>query len=304
MNFEDHEIWNRPVPDVEAGEGVQPPANETVLPTTGRLYSSAGAPAHPDAIVALPNHTRGFVSVAERPEAPSVAATPATPIPPALDQPRVEPVPRISDPAIAEVLAPPPAPTPEPELADAFAWARDAESETDAQTEDPFKDWYAEPAQPAQITSDEPVKTGLAAQQLTDAALRARTQLQDLGDYVSSSSFTPRAYVLVSIIATTIAGLANVWIGGAIGMPFGVVLLLSTSVSAWKLQPSDRWIGWVMPAYIAIAAILIAGQFGSSAPGLNVIGQVLLVATTLISIAPWLAAATAIGAVLPRLRKR
>lgn len=316
MNFDDHEIWNRPVPETSAPQQSESPVTEPAPTSSGRLYASAGAPAHPDAIVALPNHTRSFVSVAELPEPTAEPSTPSAPASSATASPTPEPptppvqprpvAPIINDPAIAEVLAPADAPQQSNAAADAsdvFAWAKDIEVNTDS--DDPFKDWYADPQPVAELpaTPPAPAKTGLAAQQLTDAALRARTQLQDLGDYVQASAFTPRAYFLISFIITSAVGIVDVLIGGTVGMLFGIALLGSTSFSAWKLQPNDRWIGWVMPAYVAIAAILVAGQFGNSAPGFNLIGQGLLVGTTLISIAPWLAGATAIGAALPRLRK-
>ena len=65
-----------------------------------------------------------------------------------------------------------------------------------------------------------------------------------------------------------------------------------------RMRPTD------CPAYIAIAAILVGGQFADGAPGFSIVGQVLLVGTTLITIAPWLAIATVIGVLLPRVRKR
>ena len=312
MNFDDHEIWNRPVPETSAPEASESPVTEPAPAASGRLYASAGAPAHPDAIVALPHHTRSFVSVAELPEptvepsTPSANApfTPEPPTPPVQPRPAA---PIINDPAIAEVLAPADAPQPTEDVvedSDVFAWAKNVDINTES--DDPFKDWYADPKPVTEppATPPAPAKTGLAAQQLTDAALRARTQLQDLGDYVQASAFTPRAYFLISFIITSAVGIVDVLIGGRVGTVFGIALLGSTTFSAWKLQPTDRWIGWVMPAYVAIAAILVAGQFGTSAPGFNLIGQGLLVGTTLISIAPWLAGATALGAALPRLRKR
>jgi hypothetical protein len=48
-----------------------------------------------------------------------------------------------------------------------------------------------------------------------------------------------------------------------------------------------------------MAAILVAGQFTSNAPGASPMGQLLLVVTGLIALAPWLAVASVIGAVLP-----
>ena len=89
-----------------------------------------------------------------------------------------------------------------------------------------------------------------------------------------------------------------------LGLPFGVALVASTTFGAFKLERDDVWVGWVMPAYIAIAAILVGGQFADGAPGFSIVGQVLLVGTTLITIAPWLAIATVIGVLLPRVRKR
>lgn len=293
MQFEDHEIWSRPVPEGAAPKESEPASEPTVAPvTSGRLYASSGAPAHPDAIVALPHHTRSFVSVAELPEAP-VAEVAATPAPQA---------PIINDPAIAEVLAPPvAAPVAPDEEPPSFDWAKSIEVKADPL--DAFKDWFNDDAPAAPAPVPQPVKTGLAAQQLTDAATRARTQLQDLGEIVTSGSYTLRKYAVVSFAITTAVALIDVFLGGTLGIMFGVALVASTAFAAFKLDVADRWAGWVMPAYVAIAAILVAGQFGSGAPGFSIIGQILLVGTTLISIAPWLAVATAIGAVLPRFKR-
>lgn len=296
MTFDDHEIWNRPVPDSRGDTAPEPAAP---APNTGRLYASAGAPAHPDAIVALPQHTRSFVSVAELPEsvaAPEVVTTSAAPAPAA------PPAPIINDPAIAEVLA-----TPAPAAADveeqpSFDWAENIEVK--AEPLEQFKDWFADPVATPAPAPAEPVKTGLASQQLTDAALRARTQLADLGDRVSGGEFDIRRYTLIAVAVTAVVGVADAVLGGTIGWLFGVALVASTAFGAFKLRSEDAWIGWVMPAYVAIVAILVAGQFGSAGPGFDIVGQILLIGTTLISVAPWLAAATVIGVVMPRLRKR
>lgn len=305
MTFDDHEIWNRPVQD-RSDEGAAE-AQQAPAPNVGRLYASSGAPAHPDAIVALPQHTRSFVSVAELPEsvpAPDVAPAAVTP-PPVVAPAPSAPAPIINDPAIAEVLA-----TPAPAAADleeqpSFEWAENIEVK--AEPLDEFKDWFADPVEttsaPAAPTPP-PVKTGLAAQQLTDAATRARTQLADLGERVGGGDFDIRRYSLIAIVATAVVGIADAVLGGTIGWLFGLALVASTSFGAFKLRSEDAWVGWVMPAYVAIAAILIAGQFGSAGPGFDIVGQILLVGTTLISVAPWLAAATVIGVALPRFRKR
>ena len=310
MEFDEHEIWNRPVTPPTAEP--EPAPEATVAPQSGggRLYASAGAAAHPDAIVALPHHTRSFVSVAELPEPPlptsepaAITAEPVVPTPAPV-------APIINDPAIADILAPvTPQSTTDDEQPPSFDWAKSIEVQADPL--DAFKDWFAEPASdttapevPASTTVAAPVKTGLAAQQLTDAALRARTQLQDLGEVMTSGNFSLRKYSAITIVITTVLGLVDVFLGGTFGMIFGVGLVGSTAFAAFQLDAKDRWAGWVMPAYVAIAAILVAGQFSSGAPGFNPVGQVLLVGTTLISIAPWLAVATAIGAAIPRIRKR
>ena len=305
MTFDDHEIWKRPVQDRSDEAAAE--AQHAPAPNLGRLYASSGAPAHPDAIVALPNHTRSFVSVAELPEsvpAPDIAAAPVTP-PPVASTPPTAPAPIINDPAIAEVLATPaPAPA-DVEEQPSFEWAENIEVKAEPLAE--FKDWFADPvdttAAPA-APAQPPVKTGLAAQQLTDAATRARTQLADFGERVGGGEFDIRRYTLIAILATAVVGIADAVLGGTIGWLFGVALVASTAFGAFKLRSEDAWVGWVMPAYIAIAAILVAGQFGSAGPGFDIVGQILLIGTTLISIAPWLAAATVIGVVLPRFRKR
>lgn len=317
MNFEDHEIWNRPVPD--AGTGEQPVVERTAAPvSSGRLYASAGAPAHPDAIVALPHHTRTFVSVAELPEEPIVEppaqsaelAASAEAAQPAPSAPMAPPAPIINDPAIAEVLAPPTAavmPTSAPaEEPPSFDWAKSIEVKPEPL--DAFKDWFADDA-PATASvpaaAPDPVKTGLAAQQLTDAATRARTQLQDLGGLVTASGdFDLRKYSLIAFAVTAVVAVVDAFLGGTLGLLFGIGLVASTAFGAFKLRDTDRWAGWVMPAYVAIAAILVAGPFTSGSAGFSIVGQILLVGTTLISVAPWLAAATAIGALAPRFRKR
>lgn len=297
MTFDDHEIWNRPVPD-SLDEAV--PAPTAPAPNTGRLYASAGAPAHPDAIVALPQHTRSFVSVAELPESVPASAEPVVEVAAEpVAAPPTPPAPIINDPAIAEVLA-----TPAPAAADieeqpSFEWAENIEVK--AEPLDQFKDWFADPVE---TPAPAPVKTGLAAQHLTDAATRARTQLSDIGDRVTAERVDIRRYTLIAVVATAVVGVADAFLGGTIGWMFGIALVASTTFGAFNLRSEDAWIGWVMPAYVAIAAILVAGQFGSARPGFDIVGQILLVGTTLISVAPWLAAATVLGLVIPRVRKR
>lgn len=301
MTFDEHEIWNRSIQERSAEDASD--AARTPAPNIGRLYASAGAPAHPDAIVALPHHTRSFVSVAELPEsAPQAAASP-TPPPPATP-PAASPAPIINDPAIAEMLSPAVPTATEEEPPPSFEWAENIEVK--AEPLDQFKDWFADPIETTTPPTppQTPLKTGLAAQQLTDAATRARTQLADLGDRVTGSAFDIRRYTLLATVVTAAVGIADALLGGTIGWLFGVALVVSTAFGAVKLASEDAWIGWVMPAYVAIAAILIAGQFGSAGPGLDVVGQILLIGTTLIAIAPWLAAATIIGMAIPRLRRR
>lgn len=285
MELNEHEIWDRPVAavPVEPERGIE-------LPVSGRLYASAGVTGHPDAIVALPRHTRNFVSVADLPEA--VVRTPAAPAPQA---------PIIQDPAIAEMLAP----AESNEQPPSFDWARNSAVDADmaADTEDPYKDWYAKPAVAAAPTPAR-ATPGLGTQQLGDAANRARRQLQGLGVRVSSGSFGVRKYAVVTVVVTALVGVIDAVFAGSLAMPFGIALLLTTTFGALKLEHEDAWAGWVMPAYVAIAATLVAGQFADGAPGLSIVGQVLLVGTTVITIAPWLAIATAIGMLVPRFRKR
>lgn len=279
MNLENHEIWNLAVPDVENGVD----STEQQLPNAapGRLYASAGAPPHPDAIVALPHYVRTFVSVAELPESPAPQA------------------PLISDPAIAEMLAPTP-PQSETEAAmPSFDWAKGIEV-----AEDPFKDWYAPPAAEP---SSAPSATALDATpepptpRTTAPAVREMTKA--LTSWIPEGAFDLRTYTVLAFVVTAFIGVIDALVGGTIGRPFGAALIVSTAFGAFRLEPQSRWAGWVMPAYIAIAAILVAGQFADGAPGFNAVGQVLLVGTTLITVAPWLAIATLIGAVLPRFRR-
>lgn len=307
MEFDEHEIWNRPVA-TPAPEPESAPAPTVASHGSGRLYASAGAAGHPDAIVALPQHTRSFVSVAELPEPPVPAAEPVASAQEQAVRTPAPAAPIINDPAIADILAPvTPQSATDQDQPPSFDWAQSIEVQADPLDE--FKEWFAEPTpstspSAADTAASAPVKTGLAAQQLTDAAVRARTQLQDLGDVMTSGNFSLRKYSAISIALTTLFGLVDVFLGGTFGVIFGVGLVGATTFAAFQLGVHDRWAGWVMPAYVAIVAILVAGQFSSGAPGLNPVGQVLLVGTTLISIAPWLAIATVIGAAMPRIRKR
>lgn len=280
MEFNESEIWNRPVPEHIAP--AEPDlASGATAPTTGRLYASAGVTGHPDAIVALPHHTRNFVSVAELPDPVTEAPAPQAPI--------------INDPAIAEVLQPVAGAA--VETPPSFEWANSIEVTPEA--EDPFKDWYAAAAESVPAVAP----TGPAAQKVGDAALRARTQLHGIGARVTHGSFDIRRYSTVAFVVTMLVGVVDALIGGTIGMPFGLALIASTGFGSFKLGRTDAWVGWVMPAYIAIAAILVAGQFADGAPGFSIVGQVLLVGTMLITIAPWLAIATLVGVVAPRFRK-
>lgn len=282
MEFNESDIWNQPVPERAAPAEPSTP----VAPVAGRLYASAGAAAHPDAIVALPHHTRAFVSVADLPD--PVPDAPAAPAP-------APQAPIISDPAIAEMLQP--VPREDPDVMPSFEWAESPEAPAD-----PFKDWYADPVQPAAEPAA-PVKTGLDAQQLSDAALRARTQLQGLGERVTSGGVGLARYSAIAIVFTGIVGIVDALVSGTIGLPFGIALLVSTGFGAFKLKAADAWVGWVMPTYVAISAILISGQFADGAPGASIVGQVLLVGTTIITIAPWLALSALLGVIASRFRR-
>ena len=59
-----------------------------------------------------------------------------------------------------------------------------------------------------------------------------------------------------------------------------------------------------MPSFVLIGVALTSGQLTDGAPGASPIGQIILVATTLITLAPWLAVATVCGAVVPGVRRK
>lgn len=232
---------------------------------SGRLYKSAGCEEPVDAIVALPGHQRRHT--AAHPIEPTTRSS--GPIAISSLIPRPAP---IDDPAIAEVLASPAA-TPESPLHGFTAWFRQSG------------------ATPRESTPED--RTSLP----TPSTSRMPRGLL-------APSLSPLAFAALVLAVTVVVGAVNAHQSGTPGFVTGVVFAAACIIGAWRLDRSDRWAGWVLPSYLLIVAAILAGQFGAAAPGLSLPGQVMVVITTLITLAPWLALTTLANAALPLLRGR
>ena len=273
MNFDDHEIWGAPVRASEAAPEA-PAADATPAPAeageSGRLYRSAGSDPHPEAIVALPNHRRHT-----HPTEATKWATPAAPSSPITINSRIPRPAPVDDAAIAEVLATPAAPS---AIAGFTSWFKQS-SPVSAMRESS-----------ASIASATPAAAG-------SPALGALVAL-------SGRAFDARMFAALVFVVTALVGVVNAVVSTTLGIPTGIALVAAAAFGAWRIDAASRWAAWVMPAYSLIAALLIAGQFTSGAPGVSPLGQLLLIATELITLAPWLGVATVIGVAVPALRGR
>ena len=282
MNFDDHEIWGAPVRAAEdapesAVADTPAPASATAAIAAGRLYRSAGSDPHPEAILALPQHRRHTTALPL--EATQWASAPAPNAPITINS-RIPRPSAIDDPALAEIATSPSAATPAPG----------------------FTSWFKTSNPLGAIAALRQTNTGVetAGETPERSAFGALSGLGAIG----GSRFTPGAYALLLFVVTAVVGVVDAAVSGSLGAPTGAALLVATAVGTWRIDGASRWAAWVIPSYALIAAILVAGQFTDSAPGASPLGQVMLVATALITMAPWLAAASAVGAALPALRGR
>lgn len=270
MNFDDHEIWGAPVRASEATpeQGAATPSSEPGKP--GRLYRSAGSEPHPEAILALPNHRR---HTAVHPIEPTQWAAPAAPAAPQAPITINSRIPRpIEDPAIAEVLA---APT------------GDASPAT---PHSGFTSWFKSPEGESARDSAPLTRVPSAGSDVRNAV--AALAMRDLGS---------RTVALLVFAVSAVVGVVDAVVSGRLGWPTGAALVVSTAFAAWNVSADARWAAWVMPSYTLIAAIIVAGQFTSNAPGASPLGQAMLVIAGLINLAPWLAGATVLGVGIPAL---
>lgn len=283
MNFDDHEIWGAPVrpaesaPETTTAETTGTPA----VPANGRLYRSAGSDPHPEAILALPHHRRHTsVQPAEASQwaTPPAAAAPNAPAAPITINSRIPRPGVIEDAALAEIVATPSAPT---------------ESTG-------FTSWFKSSNPLGAIAAMRNTNTGVAEPQPAKSSGLSLSSLPALGAH----ELTALTYFAAVFAITTIVGVVNAAVSSSLGIPTGVALLATVALGTWRLAASARWAAWVLPAYALVAAVLVAGQFTESAPGASPVGQVLLVTSALITLAPWLAVATLLGAALPALRGR
>ncbi len=333
VQFDDHEIWGAPVqaPVSPEQERASRPA-ATATATAGRLYKSAGCEETIDAIVALPGrrHTMAHPIAHAFPH-PGTQAAPAAEAPaparvsdtesasaqaPITINSRLPRRPQIEDPAIAEVLAPPPiapvAPLAPPlprgrEHSGFTSWFRASAVRGAAPTADPHA--WADPA----ALAPEPTPAPAPTPSRTAAPRPDRRAAEDWSAIAPTPSstrvsaglptLTARGFGLLVFAVTVVVGIVDVHGSGSFGSLTGIVFLLATVAGSWLLEGGDRWAGRVLPTYALIGAILVAGQFSSVAPGRSIIGQALLIIAGLISLAPWLAVATVVATVLPRLRR-
>lgn len=271
MNFDDHEIWGAPVhvPEVAPDAPAEHAAPTDPAPrASGRLYRSAGSDPHPEAIVALPNHRR------HTPTQPG-EVLPSAPITINSRIPRPS---AVEDSAIAEVLATPAAPS----------------------TPAGFTSWFRQPSPLAALRNSEGTAVPSAPESTEHVGGPKPGALRAIG----GRTFGAATYAAVLFAITVLVGVIDAAVSSTIGAPTGIALVAATGFGAWRIDAASRWAAWVLPAYVLIAAILVAGQFTSEAPGASPLGQALLVTTELITLAPWLAFATALGAIIPALRKR
>ena len=274
MNFDDHEIWGAPVraddasPEAPTAESVTEPSNAS----SGRLYRSIGSDPHPEAVVALPSQRR-HTSTSQDGSALATGVAAQPPISINSRLPRID----IEDAAIAEVLA-----TPVTRSASPVAG---------------FTSWFKSTPQSSPASIPERHSATVAG-----AVVIPRSR-QQFSAFTGASLSAP-LFLFVVFAVTALVAIVNAVSGSTLGLPTGLALVGATVAAAWRIEASARWAAWVMPAYALIAAILVGGQFTSNAPGGSITGQILLIATGLITLAPWLATATVLGAVLPALHRR
>lgn len=274
MNFDDHEIWGAPV---RASESVpENPVAETAPPAAttaaaGRLYRSAGSDPHPEAILALPQHRR---HTTVQPLESTQWASSSAPSAPITINSRIPRPTTVEDPALAEIAGGPATPA----------------------APAGYTSWFKSSNPLGAIVAMRQTNTGVAQPAPRNNRLDA---LAALGGPLSARTYSALVFVLTAVV-----GVVNAAVSGTLGMPTGVALVIAVAIGSLRIDSAERWAAWVMPAYALIAALLIAGQFTDSAPGASPLGQVMLVVTELITLAPWLAGASVIGALLPGLRGR
>lgn len=276
MNFDDHEIWGAPARASEAAPEAPATASEPepASAAAGRLYRSVGSDPHPEAVVALPRHRR---QTSSHPVEVTDWANTHTALPPITINSRLPRAAEIEDAAIAEVLATP----------------ANAEGAGTAGFTSWFKSPQPETAAPASGRQSLPLP-------------RTNDVARSLGQFASLSGKAFGAWLFAAVVfaVTAVTATVNAVTSSTLGLPTGIALVVSTAFAAWRIDASARWAAWVLPAYALIAAVLVGGQFTSGSPGASPIGQIMLIATALITLAPWLAAATVIGLVVPALHRR
>ncbi len=112
-----------------------------------------------------------------------------------------------------------------------------------------------------------------------------------------------RGAALLAFAFTTVVAIVDAKMSTSLGAPTGIALVLASIAIAWLMDPSARRAAWVLPPYVLIAALLVTDQFTANAPGASIIGQAILVVAGLIALAPWLALSSALGVVVPALRR-
>ena len=296
VEFDDHEIWGAPVA-VPGPVDPEPEAAPTVAPVTaGRLYRSVGSDEHPDAVVALPDRKAMHQTLH------TSASAPLEPQAPITINSRIPRAVTVEDSAIADLIAPP-APTapvevataePQPEHSGFTSWFRAPKQPTPAVPEDP-----SQPVLPVAT----PAATAAAV--ASGAAQKVFGTIGDLATTVNRiDGMNTRGFVAIATAVTFVVALLDALLTQSLGLPTGIALIAVTAFGAWKLDAASRWAGWVMPSYVLIAVILLTGHFVAGAPGFSIIGNAMLIVTSLIVLAPWLAIASALGAVLPIFKRR
>lgn len=334
MNFDDHAIWDMPVPDKSAPvETPQAPATVEARTESGRIYRSGRVTGHPEAILALAERRQSNTPAAEEllPE-PVAAAAPAVepePVPAAAeaavsaeDVDAVDAVDAITpetaavDAPLAHVVDEPIADVAASVFGDAFPGQDDVLDLVVRETgstlpapaapadavETPRPETPQPETRPSLVTiRSNAVQVAAGAAQV---AAGAKDQLAAFNEHVNTGTYDLRRIATYLFVPTALAAVGEAFVADMLGWVTGAMLVVITALLTLKVDAERAWSTQVLPAFVLVAAVLVGGQFAATAPGLSPLGQIMLVATSCITLAPWLAGATLIGAVVPRLRHR
>lgn len=329
MNFDDHAIWDMPVPDKSAPvDTPQAPATVEARTESGRIYRSGRVTGHPEAILALAERRQSSTPAAEE-LLPEPVAAPA----PAVEHERapaaadvafsaedvdaIVPEAAAADEPLAQVVDEPVADVAASVFGDAFPGQDDVLELVVRETGSTLP----APAAPVDVANTPQPEAGQPAETkpslvtirsnavqvaagAAQVAAGAKDQLAAFNEHVNTGTYDLRRIATYMFVPTALAAVGEALVADMLGWVTGAMLLIITALLTLKVDADRAWSTQVLPAFVLIAAVLVGGQFAATAPGFSPLGQVMLVATSCITLAPWLAGATLIGAVVPRLRHR